>query len=489
MDQEKPTTVRVSPATSLSEQSRLEPPGPLPRHDSDTLTAQVTPVSHQEQNYDVESPPFFTEGIFSRDPSTRRARALHLKILSLACVLIILCILSVLSIYWGSLWSPTNHVHNLNGYVVDFDGGQIGAFVTQAVMNSTGQPTQMSWSVVSPSLYPNGQNDLVDAVVDEKAWVIVAINAGASSNLNSAATSADESYNGPLAVTVYVEEARNENAYRTIIRPLVQDLMQNAFQRFDVQFTRQLVATNVNITNLAANAPNVLLQPAFYTLYNTRPFDFPVAAAVDYVGLIYLLILSFMFTMFNQSGRTEASHLQDRLALGPLVVYRAFIPIIAYFFISCFYSLLSVAFQLPFDRVYGHGGFVIYWMMSWLGMCALGMAVEAMVTILTVRFIAFFLIIWLIANVSVCFFPIPLLPGVFRYGYATPFYNVQRAVRTIVFGTKNQLGLNFGVQLAWIAVSLITMSALQTLQRRKAIRARRREWEHGAEGAEGAKTG
>ena len=42
-----------------------------------------------------------------------------------------------------------------------------------------------------------------------------------------------------------------------------------------------------------------------------------------------------------------------------------------------------------------------------------------------------------VVNVSVCVFPPALLPGVYSYGYATPFYNVQQAVRTIVFGTRN----------------------------------------------------
>lgn len=43
-------------------------------------------------------------------------------------------------------------------------------------------------------------------------------------------------------------------------------------------------------------------------------------------------------------------------------------------------------------------------------------------------------------NVSVCIFPIEVMPIVFRYGYATPFYNVSHAVRCIVFGTKNTGG-------------------------------------------------
>lgn len=41
-------------------------------------------------------------------------------------------------------------------------------------------------------------------------------------------------------------------------------------------------------------------------------------------------------------------------------------------------------------------------------------------------------------NVSVCFYPIEILPTIFRYGYATPFYNINTAVRAIVFDTQNK---------------------------------------------------
>lgn len=34
--------------------------------------------------------------------------------------------------------------------------------------------------------------------------------------------------------------------------------------------------------------------------------------------------------------------------------------------------------------------------------------------------------------------PIEVLPRIFRYGYAMQFYNVSGAVRTILFGTKNE---------------------------------------------------
>jgi len=50
---------------------------------------------------------------------------------------------------------------------------------------------------------------------------------------------------------------------------------------------------------------------------------------------------------------------------------------------SWIYSFVSLAFQVPFSRYYGHGGFLLYWMSSFLGMAALGLAVESLITILT----------------------------------------------------------------------------------------------------------
>jgi hypothetical protein len=63
-----------------------------------------------------------------------------------------------------------------------------------------------------------------------------------------------------------------------------------------------------------------------------------------------------------------------------------------------------------------------------------------MLTLLTIRFVPFFLLLWIVSNISVSIFPIQVLPHIYRYGYAFPFYNISRAVRTIVFSTKNDGG-------------------------------------------------
>ena len=65
------------------------------------------------------------------------------------------------------------------------------------------------------------------------------------------------------------------------------------------------------------------------------------------------------------------------------------------------------------------------------------------------------------ANVSVCVFPLEVMPVVYRYGKGAPFYNVSVAMRTVLFGTKNLVGLSFGVLIAWVAINCITLSVIQ----------------------------
>lgn len=56
-----------------------------------------------------------------------------------------------------------------------------------------------------------------------------------------------------------------------------------------------------------------------------------------------------------------------------------------------------------------------------------------------------------------------------------PFYNTNRGIRTIIFNTKNELGRNFGILLAWIGVSMITITIATWLYRRKAVNEHNRQ--------------
>ncbi|KAJ7907285.1 hypothetical protein B0H13DRAFT_1618579 [Mycena leptocephala] len=374
------------------------------------------------------SPPPFSGQFLDKFPEASAARAAYLKILVGGVTTLAVVILAVFSIYWGSLWRTPHHT--LPGWIVDFDGGAVGQAVSSALNGINPGINGVSWKVVSPTQFPEGISQLQNAIVQEKTWYAVAINSGASANLSAAVSAADGSYNSSTAITFMGSEARNENIYRIHSHIVLAELDAITHQ-FALQFIKNISSSNA--ATLLSAAPQLVARPIYYSVENLRPFDVAVASAVTLVGLIYLLILSPSLQLF--------------------------------------YTLLSRAFQLPFDRQFGSAGFVVFWMLNWIGMLACGLALEAMITLLTARFTPFFLLLWIISNVSVLIFPLEVLPHVYRYGYAFPFYNVSRAVRSIVFRTKNDVGMNFGVLIAWVALSCITLPLFQWFMRRRLVAA------------------
>ncbi|TRM69268.1 hypothetical protein BD626DRAFT_391845 [Schizophyllum amplum] len=420
-------------------------------------------------NGDAREPAHYSIQFFDSGAAAAVSRQIYMKIVFAGVMMMGIVIFGIFSIYWGALWKVP--AHSLSGWVIDFDGDTLGSTVSNALIQSSAGGSKIRWTTRAAIDFPNGNIDVANSVVNEKVWVAVVINNGATSNLNSAIAATDASYNGSSAVTAYGVEARNENAYRSIISPIVEQTMLQLSRQFAQQTAKQL-ANSDNIANILSNAPQLITQPLSFTLDNLRPFDVPVASAVTFVGLIYLLILSFFVVMIG-GGAREASGLERKLTTKSLIYVRMVTSAVAYLILSLFYSLLSRAFQLPFDRKYGSAGFVLFWMISFVGMLCLGLSLEAMITILTIRFMPFFMILWIITNVSVCFMPIEVLPKFYHYGYAMPFYNVSHTVRSIVFGSKNTLGQNFGILVAWCAISCITLPLFQWLVRRKLIAASR----------------
>ncbi|KAJ7926211.1 hypothetical protein B0H13DRAFT_2564746 [Mycena leptocephala] len=368
-----------------------------------------------------------------------------------------------LLIYWGSVWSTPHHT--LPGWIVDFDGGAIGQAVSSALSSLNPGTNGIAWQVISASQFPEGISQLQKAIVQKRH-----VNSGASANLSAAISAADGSYNPSMAITFMASEARNENIFG-IHSHIATAQLDTVTHEFTLQFLKN-ISSSSNVATLLSSAPQLVARPIYYSAQNLRPFDVAVASAVTFVGLIYLLILSFFIVMVSNAAR-EISGLDKRLTLGSLVTVRITTSVVAYFFISLFYTLLSRAFQLPFDRHFGSAGIVIFWMLNWMGMLACGLALESMITLLTIRFIPFFLIIWIISNVSVSVFPLQVLPHLYRYGYAFPFYNISRAVRSIIFDTKNDVGLNFGVLIAWVALSCLTLPLFQWFMRRRFVAAQR----------------
>ncbi|KAJ6531060.1 hypothetical protein B0H19DRAFT_1273293 [Mycena capillaripes] len=297
---------------------------------------------------------------------------------------------AVFSIHWGSAWSTPNHT--LPGWIVvnfqhvalvalaeyvsrDFDGGAVGHAVSTALSGLNPGTNGGTWQLVSASQFPEGISQLQTAIVQEKTWYAVMINSRSSANLSAAVSAVDGSYNSSMAITFMASEARNKNIYRAHSR------------------MKHLLV--IACRDPAIHCAAVVARPIYYTTDNLRPFDVAVytvsyyTSAIAFAGLIYLLILaaSAIFNFFIvkiSTAAREASGLETRLTLGSLVCVRIATSSVAYFFISV--CTLSTPLQ-EFDSA----GFVIFWILTWMGMLAYGLALESMATLLGARFTPFFL--------------------------------------------------------------------------------------------------
>lgn len=157
-------------------------------------------------------------------------------------------------------------------------------------------------------------------------------------------------------------------------------------------------------------------------------------------------------------------------------MYRILAPMSLYAWLSLVFAMINLPFKVDFGAHFTYaGGFFLWWVILFLGMASVGLACEFMITVLGPKFIAFFLIPLIIANVSVVSLPHELQPWIYRYGVAMPFYNCSKAVRTIIFNTKNEIGQNVGILIGWVVLSIVTTTVATYLYRCKAVREHMRE--------------
>ncbi|KIR35936.1 endoplasmic reticulum protein [Cryptococcus deuterogattii MMRL2647] len=304
----------------------------------------------------------------------------------------------------------------------------------------------------------------------------IVINAGVSDALLSARENGNSSWNGLSVIDVYYAQARQETAINSYLIPFIQQALSQLSFEYNTQSAATYLQDNVNnatALSLVAQAPTTITNAVWFSMNNLRPYNQPVAQAITLVGLIYMLIFSFIMTMTNNAVREIIAPF---LTTRSYIMYRLVSPLCLYFPVSFFFAMINLPFKVDFDAHYTYaGGFFLWWFALFLGMAAVGLSTEAAITVLGPKFMAFFLVPLIIVNVSVVSLPHELQPWIYRYGVAMPFYNCSHIVRTIIFNTKNEIGQNMGILVAWVVVNFITISIGTWLFRRRSVNQHNKE--------------
>ncbi|KAF7715458.1 Uncharacterized protein PECH_007120 [Penicillium ucsense] len=388
-----------------------------------------------------------------------------------------LFVLVVLSLYWGVQNDTERKLTHLKVWVVDFDGQTddsrtsnpiVGPAVINAVPQfANSQESHLGYEIKNASEFNNDVLAVRQAVYDEKAFAAIIVNTNATELLRRAVSQQNTSYDPNGAIQTVVVTARDQSTYGSYVLPGLTNFQHAVLASFGPQWVQNLINNNTNMSSVPPQAIN----PAIgFTEIDLRPFKPAVAGPAVAIGLIYLIIVAFFnfpFLMPIHAQLIKPSPSNPPVKMSQWLIWRICSNILAYFFMSFFYSLVSLAYGIPFTNspapatvsvananAYGHGSFVVYWMLNWVGMAALGFPCENMAMVLGAPWSALFLIFWVITNVATGFYPLEVANAFYRWGYAWPLHRIVEASRTIMFGTHSRIGLDFGILLAWVGISI-----------------------------------
>ncbi|KAI0641589.1 hypothetical protein C8Q79DRAFT_918920 [Trametes meyenii] len=455
-----PSTAQTDPIHDPSGilQVDFEPDKP-PSRKSSFVADHIAPVAHEPVYHAFFSP--------ALAPFRRR----YFIIIGRATLLIIALMWACLPLYWGALSSSAKRTGNLGAWFIDRDGSRVGRGLAQAVQKYSAPGPRLSWQFFDANDVGD-DDDIIDMVLKDRVWVAIVVQPNATTKLATARVNGDQTYDPSTAINVYYSQARQEIATGNYIVPLTTQLLQTTTSAYATSNAQRVFAQidsngepNSTALQMIANAPQTISPAISWTMVNLRPYQAPAAQAATLVGNIFLCIFSFMITMANSTARAI---LNPHMPFLPYMVLRLTVPFIAYLPLSMSYALVNLAFKLPLGTKFGlGGGFMLSWVYIYLGMAALGLSLEAMITILTPRFTPFFLFTLILYNVSPVVLPDELQPAIFAYGFGFPIWY---ALRTIMFNTNSHLGKNVAVIIAWIILSCGTMTCFTWYMRRREVR-------------------
>lgn len=242
-----------------------------------------------------------------------------------------------------------------------------------------------------PSDFNNDPIAVRQAVYDFKAHAAIIVNANATALLQAAVDQGNTSYDPNGAAQVIYVSARDQNTIPTYVVPQLTGLEKGITSQFGAQWAQSVMENSTIPRDNLSKVPQAVSPAIGFTTYDLRPFGPANVTPAVSIGLIYLIIIAFFsFTFFLP---IHLKYLSPRghppLHFHQLIIWRWFATTAAYFLLSLGYSFVALAFQVPFSNgpasptepainpsAYGKGTFVVYWMINFVGMAALGLCCE-----------------------------------------------------------------------------------------------------------------
>ncbi|CCK71139.1 Sng1p KNAG_0G00830 [Huiozyma naganishii CBS 8797] len=380
-------------------------------------------------------------------------------------------ILSLLTVYWGATYRTTKHLRRVTVVAVLEDDpvdSPISEGMTDALPGLI-DANPLGWKIFNTSHFMAKYNldnrseiseRLIKLVYDEKYWFAFHLKPNMTFSLYNSLVNAGPDtvrFNSTEFVDVVYETGRDPASVASVMIPYVKEL-QSQWKNYYQSTYLPSFLSNITNTNDFQARPQMwsTLGDITFNFIDYRPFYDRIILSPLQVGMIYCIILTvFQFAVFGPL------HMEMARVLKPkhIFIYRLFMSWSTYFFMSLFFCTVSAMMQIDFTRAFGRGGFVVYWFSTLLVMAAVGGANENVIGLIVVygpQYLTSWLLTWIIMNIASSFYPLVLNNVFYRYGYMMPLHNGVDIFKVIFLNvSKQHMGRNYGILVAWIAVNTI----------------------------------
>lgn len=426
-----------------------------PVEEDNNLTRQPTLLSRVQTSLSFFNPKL-----------KNQRKRIVMQIAGIYLLMAVLC-LGIFSIYWGSMVGRNDRLVNLDYLVVieDSNVGEVDPIIGDSFQQLLTNPLIMhvgtwhvfnasAWAEVTAKSGRTSEEEVISQIHEHNYWSAIYIKENATANWINAIEQGDLSYNvSNSTISNIYETGRDFLAMNTYVTPQVKNV-EHAWLGL-----QQSLVEKLNLSDLSSNSIAVVSTPLKFTYYDFVPYTDPVLVAPSQVGLIYMIIITFF--QFNFFAELHKEVAQLGMKKIHYVLYRILTGWLSYFVLSLMFGLVSLACQVDFTVTFGHSGFLVYWMIAFLTMIAVGTVNEIMGLLCILLYppiLGFWLLFWVIINIAPTFVPMQLSAEFFRYGYAMPIHNSYEATKPIFFNvTKKYLGRNVGVLVAWCVVSTLLL--------------------------------
>lgn len=427
----------------------------------------VTHQDHQQPNQEKQNQPsvqphgrHFVSFHSSEYKKHRKKIYIRFGLIMLAMAILLL---TALSIYWGAFYEITHKVKDLKMLVVIGDESTMDGIpplfgnTMESLLKQPQAKASGDWHIYKESEFEKQaqaknntiRGEILRQIRHQLYWSAIYVKPNASYNYYQALVNGDAKYNvSDNTVTAYYETARDFLVVPLYVIPQLAEI-ESLWLHQQSSVISQL-AENNTIESLAQKA--IFASSVQFTKVDTMPVSNHVLSAPMQLGFIYLIIVSFFQVSFFSEPHQKVA--KTPIKRPHYLLYRYISSISAFFFLSLIFGLASLAYQIDFTVTYGKSGFLVYWSITFLTMCAVGLANEVMAMLIIPIYpplLGFWLIFWVIVNIAPTYNAIALTNNFYRYGYAIPIHNGYEATKTVFFDIyKGQLGRNIGILIAWI---------------------------------------